>query len=251
MSTPLVGLACVREDIDGVPYPAVSQPYVSALEEVAGCAVALLPGPGPLPPEVLARFDGILLGGHESNVAPERYAGRPGPGTRAPERDELALNLIPSAIRYGLPLLGVCRGLQELNVAFGGTLRDLTDAGGVQHREDVSLPRDRQYLPQHDVAVTPGGRLHRVLGRDRVRVNSLHRQGVDRLADGLRAEARADDGLVEAVSVAGAESFALAVQWHPEWYAALDEHSERLFAAFGDAARAHARSRGTSGGGGA
>lgn len=243
--TPLVALACVREDLDGVAHAAVRQVYVSALEDVAGCAVVLVQGPASWLPSVLDRFDGVVLGGHESNVAPERYGAPPAPGPRAPERDELALSLVPSAIEAGLPLLGICRGLQELNVAYGGTLRDIGALPiGAAHREDLSLPRDGQYLPLHDIAVTPGGRLREITGQDTVRVNSLHQQAIDRLATGLTLEAVAADGVVEAVSVTDASAFALAVQWHPEWYAASDPVSKPLFTAFGAAAAAHARGRG-------
>ncbi|MEE1752875.1 gamma-glutamyl-gamma-aminobutyrate hydrolase family protein [Streptomyces sp. SP18CS02] len=242
--TPLVALACVTEDIDGVPHAAVRQVYVSALENVAGCAVALVQGPAAWLPSVLDRFDGVVLGGHESNVAPERYDGPPAPGPRAPERDELAMTLLPMAIEAGLPFLGICRGLQELNVAYGGTLRDIGRLPiGAAHREDLSLPRDEQYLPVHDIAVAPGGLLRETLGQDSVRVNSLHQQAVDRLATGLTLEASTADGVVEAVSVADATAFALAVQWHPEWYAASDPVSKPLFTAFGAAAAERARRR--------
>lgn len=243
-STPLVALACVTEDIDGVPHAAVRQVYVSALEDVSGCAVALVQGPAAWLPSVLDRFDGIVLGGHESNVAPERYGSPPEPGPRAPERDELALSLLPLAIGVGLPVLGVCRGLQELNVAYGGTLRDIGLLPiGAGHREDLSLPRDEQYLPAHDIAVTPGGLLREIVGQDTVRVNSLHQQAIDRLAPGLRLEAVTADGVVEAVSVADAPAIALAVQWHPEWYASSDPVSKSLFTAFGAAAAQRARRR--------
>ncbi|MEV6398706.1 gamma-glutamyl-gamma-aminobutyrate hydrolase family protein [Streptomyces sp. NPDC051907] len=243
-STPLVALACVTEDLDGVPHAAVRQVYVSALEDVAGCAVALVQGPAAWLPSVLDRFDGIVLGGHESNVAPERYGGTPAPGARVPERDELALSLLPLAIGAGLPVLGICRGLQELNVAYGGTLRDIGALPiGAGHREDLSLPRDEQYLPAHDIAVTADGLLREIVGQDTVRVNSLHQQAIDRLAPGLRLEAATADGVVEAVSVADAPAFALAVQWHPEWYASSDPVSKPLFAAFGAAAAERARRR--------
>ncbi|MGW5197671.1 gamma-glutamyl-gamma-aminobutyrate hydrolase family protein [Streptomyces spiralis] len=244
MSTPLVALACVTEDVDGVPHPAVRQAYVTALETVACCAVALLPGPAALLPDVLDRFDGLVMGGHESDVDPARYGGPPLPGKRAPERDELALSAIPRAIRAGLPLLGICRGLQELNVAYGGTLRDIGGLSlGAEHREDLSLPRDEQYLPRHDIAVAGGGLLERTTGRRTLRVNSLHQQAIRALAPGLRLEAAAADGVVEAVSAVDASAFCLAVQWHPEWYAATDPVPRQLFTAFGEAAAAHAGRR--------
>ncbi|KPI16972.1 Gamma-glutamyl-gamma-aminobutyrate hydrolase [Actinobacteria bacterium OK074] len=249
MNRPLVALACATETWDGVPHAAVRHAYIAALEQVADCTVVLLPGTGALPPEVLGRFDGLVLGGHESNVAPDRYAGAPCRGPFDPGRDTLALTAIPAAVTAGLPLLGICRGLQEINVAYGGTLRDL---GTAAHREDLSLPRDEQYLPAHEVRISPGGTLHRLLdGADRARVNSLHGQAVDRLAPGLRAEATAPDGVVEALSVPGAPAFALGVQWHPEWYAATDPVSRPVFEAFGAAAarRVDRRELMTTGGG--
>ncbi|MEU6357205.1 gamma-glutamyl-gamma-aminobutyrate hydrolase family protein [Streptomyces sp. NPDC047072] len=237
---PLVALACATETWDGVAHAAVRRAYVTALEEAAGCAVVLLPGPG-LPSEVLDRCDGLVLGGHESNVAPAHYAGPPCPGPFDPDRDALALRAVRRAVAGGLPLLGICRGLQEINVAYGGTLRAL---GTAAHREDATLPRDEQYLPAHEVAVAPDGLLHRLLGgTDRARVNSLHGQAVDTLAPGLRREAVAPDGVVEALSVAGAPAFALGVQWHPEWYATTDPVSRRLFEAFGAAATRRATTR--------
>jgi putative glutamine amidotransferase len=233
MSRPLVGLACATETIDGVPHAAVRNAYVTALREVAGCAVVLIPGSGEHVADILGHLHGLVLGGHETNVAAEHYGGRAATGPRDEDRDALALSAARLAVHAGLPLLGICRGLQELNVALGGTLRDL----GQAHREDLSLPRDEQYLPAHEVRTTDGGLLRELLGgRESVAVNSLHQQAVDRLAPRLRVEAVTGDGVVEAASVAEAGTFALAVQWHPEWYARQDEVSRRIFEGFGAAA---------------
>ncbi|WP_431999521.1 gamma-glutamyl-gamma-aminobutyrate hydrolase family protein [Streptomyces sioyaensis] len=244
MTRPLVALACTTETWDGVPHAAVRSAYVKALEDVSGCAVALIAGPGPAwhLDDLAGRFDGLVLGGHESNVAPEHYGGPPGPGPRDPDRDTLALRAVPPAIDAGLPLLGICRGLQELNVALGGSLRDLGPS--TIHREDLSLPRDEQYLPAHNLRLTEDGTLRRLLGGEvTVRVNSLHQQAIDRLAPHLRVEATAPDGVIEAVSAPGADSFVLGVQWHPEWYAADDPTSRQIFHAFGTAAEKHAAAR--------
>lgn len=234
MSRPLIALACTTETWDDVPHSAVRTAYITALEQVAACSVVLLPAPGTLSYEALRRFDGLVLGGHESNIGPAHHTGPARRGPFAPDRDALALPSVRWAVAAGMPLLGICRGLQEMNVAYGGTLRDLpTDA----HREDLSLPRDEQYLPAHDVRISPGGILHTLLGSaGPVRVNSLHGQAVDLLAPGLRAEAVAADGVLEALSVPDARAFALGVQWHPEWYAATDPVSRRVFEAFGAAA---------------
>jgi putative glutamine amidotransferase len=132
-----------------------------------------------------------------------------------------------------------------MNVLLGGTLHQKVHevAGLNVHVENKDDPLDVQYGPSHPVALVDGGLLRRLMGQDSVMVNSLHEQGVKRLADGVTVEAIADDGLIEAFSVDEADSFALAVQWHPEWKAADNELSVKLFKAFGDACRARARER--------
>ena len=144
-----------------------------------------------------------------------------------------------------VPVLGICRGFQEMNVAFGGTLvQKLHEVpGNLDHRDDESAPLDVQYAEVHDVALAPGGLLQRLVGADRVRVNSLHSQGVDRLGARLVVEARAPDGVIEAFRVADAPRFALAVQWHPEWQVTSNSMSKALFAAFGAASRERAQNQ--------
>ncbi len=233
---PLVGLLATTELLDGVPHHAVRDVYVRALIDVAEVDVVVLPVGRAA---TLDRLDGLVLGGHQSHVRPQCYGAAPRAAELAdPPRDLTALTGAVAAVRAGLPLLGICRGLQELNVAFGGTLRALGDDS---HREDLRLPRDEQYLPVHPVAVRVGGPLHEVLGAIEVAVNTLHGQAVDRVAAGLVVEATAPDGVVEALSVADARSFALAVQWHPEWHVPTDPVSRAIFVAFGDACRNRTR----------
>ncbi|HEY1620700.1 MAG TPA: gamma-glutamyl-gamma-aminobutyrate hydrolase family protein [Streptosporangiaceae bacterium] len=241
---PVVGIFASTEVLDGVGHHAVRDAYVRAVTGVAGCAAVVLPV-GTLGPEPVRRLDGILLTGHESDVQPELYGGPPGHGLADPGRDEAALEVIRLAVAGGVPLLGICRGIQELNVAYGGTLRDLPRArpGDVGHREDLTLPRDEQYLPQHPVAIAEGGALHSILRAGRAWVNSLHGQAIDTLASALRPEATAADGVIEAASVAGARALALGVQWHPEWHAATDPVCRRIFEAFGAACHAYATGR--------
>lgn len=229
---PLVALAASAEPVDGVPHVAVREVYVRALERVSGCAVAVVGGPAPDLVDVLDRFDGIVFGGHQTDVQPSRYGGPPRLAPADPARDELALRVLPAALRAGVPVLGICRGLQELNVALGGTLRDLPDDS---HREDVAQPRDRQYLPAHEVYFPEGGVLRQLLGYAHVSVNSLHHQAIDRVAPDLRVEAVSADGVVEAASAG--DGFCLAVQWHPEWYAETDPVSTAIFHEFGVTAR--------------
>jgi putative glutamine amidotransferase len=197
---------------------------------------------------MLERLDGVLLTGSASNVEPHHYQGPASrPGTlHDPHRDRTTLPLIPTIIAAGVPTMAICRGFQEMNVAFGGSLHQhVAEVEGYQiHHENPDDSLDVQYGPNHEVTLTEGGLLHRLAGRDRIVVNSIHEQGVDRLGRGLAVEAVAPDGLIEAFRVENARGFNLAVQWHPEWKVTDNEFSLALFRAFGDAAREHARRHG-------
>jgi len=181
-------------------------------------------------------------------VAPERYGSPPlPPGVLLDrDRDAAVLPLLPRLLAAGVPMLGVCRGFQELNVAHGGTLNAAVHEvpGRLDHREgDHDRPIERWYDDSHPVDIVPGGVLAGLTDARRVAVNSLHHQGVEQLGQGLRVEATAPDGLVEAFSVEGARAFALAVQWHPEWRFADAPLSRDIFAAFGAACRARMTER--------
>ena len=193
---------------------------------------------------LLDACDGLLLTGSASNVEPHHYGGPASqPGTlHDPNRDATTLPLIPQAIAAGLPVLAICRGFQEMNVAYGGTLNPRLHEvpGNLDHRDDESLPLDVQYAPIHDVLLEPGGELRKIAGTDRLHVNSLHSQGVLKLGSDLAVEARAPDGVIEAFRVEHAPTFALGLQWHPEWQFAKDSFSRALFAAFGLASRQRA-----------
>lgn len=225
------------------PFHAVGEKYIAAVVQAADCLPLLIPVlETPLDvTEILTRVDGIFFTGSPSNVDPARYAGpASAPGTlHDPHRDATTLSLIPRAVASAVPVFGVCRGFQEMNVAMGGTLhqRVYEVAGLDDHREDKQEPLDVQYGPAHDVLLEPGSVLAKLAGTDRLRVNSLHSQGVDRLGPDLAVEARATDGLIEAFRVQSAPAFALAVQWHPEWQVMSNPFSKALFAEFGKAAR--------------
>ena len=230
------------------PVHAVGEKYIAALVG-AGLLPLLLPALGEAlaADDVLARLDGLLLTGSLSNVEPHRYGGDPSPpGTlHDPARDATTLPLVARAIAAGVPLLGICRGFQEMNVALGGTLwQEVHAQGGLSvHHEDLSQPLDVQYGPAHEVLLAEGGVLRGLQRQARLTVNSLHHQGIRVLAPGARVEATAPDGLVEAFSIPAAPALALAVQWHPEWKPEGNAFSRALFDEFGRAARARVLAR--------
>ncbi len=197
--------------------------------------------------ELLDRLDGLLLTGSYSNVEPHRYAGAASvAGTvHDPARDDTVFGLIREAVAMGLPLLGICRGCQEINVAYGGTLHQRVheQPGMMDHREDTTQPLEVQYGPAHEVSLASGGVLAAIAGTERLQVNSIHWQGIDRLGAGLVPEATAPDGLIEGFSVREASAMAVAVQWHPEWRFADNPFSSKLFAHFGEKMREYARAR--------
>lgn len=246
---PLVGVSCCTTRQGPHPFHQAGEKYIMGVVDGAGALPVLVPAlAGQLDIEsLLAHLDGLLITGSPSNVEPHHYAGPPSdPGTEHdPQRDATNLPLIRAAVERGIPLLGICRGFQEMNVVFGGSLHQKLHAvGGFQeHREDKSQPLEQQYGPAHPVLLEPDGWLARWTGAQSAMVNSLHTQGVDRLGQGLLVEARAEDGLIEAFRVQDAPAFALAVQWHPEWKVRENPFYQAIFTAFGDACRQRAATR--------
>ena len=247
-SPPLIGIPADRRMIGHHAFHCVGEKYIAAVVEGAGAIVMAIPalGDGVDLDFILDRLDGVLLTGSPSNVEPHRYRGTASaPGTlHDPHRDATTLPLIPRAVRAGLPVLAICRGCQEMNVAFGGTLHQkLHEVQGFDdHRDDESQPVEVQYGPAHEVRLSDGGWFRKWAGTDRLIVNSLHSQGVDVLGPGLVVEATAPDGVIEAFRAADAP-FAVATQWHPEWQFSKNEFSRALFAAFGAAAAEFKRRR--------
>jgi putative glutamine amidotransferase len=224
-------------------YHVAGKKYIDAVR-LAGCQPLIVPSAtGQELDALLELAQGVLLTGSPSNVHPSHFQEDVlDPALPLdPERDAWTLPLIPKTIERGMPLFAICRGFQEMNVALGGSLHQAVHRvpGYRDHRDDETLPIDVQYGPAHEVLVEPGGLLERTLQAESIMVNSLHGQGVSRLARGLRIEARAPDGLVEAFSVDNAPGFALGVQWHPEWRAEHNPVSVKLFRAFGEAALAY------------
>ena len=246
---PFVGLPADRKPIGLHRYQVVGEKYIRAVVEGAGAVPLLIPSMAPTLPleQVLAGLDGLLLTGAYSNIEPHHYEGGPSyeGNLHDPARDATSLSLVPLAIRMKVPVLALCRGLQEVNVALGGSLYQKVHEtpGFHDHREDLDATLDDQYGPAHPVQLSTGGLLAKIAGASEVIVNSLHGQGIRDLGAGLRVEARAADGLVEAVSLASEESFLLAVQWHPEWKVHESPFYLGTFQAFAAACRERAEKR--------
>ena len=248
---PLIGISCCTKQfgIFATPNHAASDTYIRVVERVVGGVPILIPATGSANcvNTLISRLDGIILTGSRSNVHPSLYGGPPhAAGTpEDPARDAATLPLIRAAIAAGIPVLAICRGFQELNGALGGSLHQrLQDLPG---RLDHSTPMQRLARVRegkaHMVRVSPGGWLRRVTGADQIAVNSLHNQGIDRLAPGLVVEGTAPDGTIEAVRVVNTEAgkvrgYAAGVQWHPEYDFETDAISRRILEDFGNAVRA-------------
>ncbi len=241
LSKPLVAVPACMKEVGGLPFHAVGDKYVRAVAEAAGAVPLMIPNLGEFfdPATLLAGLDGLLLTGSVSNVHPRHYGLPPSPAAEPHDeaRDAVTLPLIRAAIDQGVPLLCICRGFQELNVVLGGTLHARVHEvpGRLDHRSPNTGHHDTDYAARHALRLVPGGQLARILGKDEIQVNSLHWQGIDRLAEGLAVEGEAPDGTIEAVSVRGARAFALGVQWHPEYKIMSNPDSVLLFRAFGEA----------------
>jgi putative glutamine amidotransferase len=242
MNKPIVLVPACNRMIGLHPYHVAGKKYVDFVR-LAGCQPLVVPVAerGELD-ELLDLAHGVLLTGSPSNVHPSHF----GEEVHDPElpldpaRDDWTLPLIPRAIERGIPLFAICRGFQETNVALGGTLHQAVQEvpGHDDHRGRSDTDAEVQYGLSHPVDVVPGGLLEAIVGPGSIQVNSVHGQGVKRLADGLRVEARAPDGLVEAFTLPGTPAFNLGVQWHPEWKAAENPVSMKLLRAFGAACAA-------------
>ena len=252
---PLIGIpACRILGTHGLPIHKVSESYIKSVIDGAGGLPVMLPAIGDRLDSLtldqwLDTLDGLLVTGSPSNVDPVHYEGVEArrDSERDPARDATTLPLLRRAIERAVPVLAICRGIQELNVALGGTLHQHVHEvpGRMDHRSDKSKPIAERFDElAHAVALTKGGVLQRILdGACEIDVNTLHAQAIDQPGEGVLIEATAPDGTVEAVSVRNAPGFALGIQWHPEWHVNENPHSKRLFAAFGDACRARAQGK--------
>jgi putative glutamine amidotransferase len=247
---PLIGVSACRKTVGHATIHSVGDKYVDAVVDAAGGLPLVVPALGARLQlsRLVDLLDGLLLTGSPSNLDPALYGGgaRPAGDPADADRDATTLPLIRACIAAGVPVLGVCRGIQEVNVALGGTLHGRLHeiAGRHDHRSDKTLPPAERYRPSHAVNLRPDGMLAAILDEADLWVNSLHAQGIDRLAPRLVIEAQAEDGTIEAVSLPDVKALVLAVQWHAEWRAAEIESHRRLFAFFGDACRKRMTSRG-------
>lgn len=247
---PVVAIVADRFEYQKHAAHAVLEGYVHALAGFANVLPLIVPAhaEGIDAETLISSIDGFVLTGSPSNVAAERYGAAPLPGATLvdPARDAVSLTLLPRILEAGVPFLGICRGFQELNVAFGGSLeRAVHDQPGrLDHREgDHDRPVARWYDDCHAIEIVPGGRLAQLASEATVMVNSLHHQGIDRLGAGLRIEAKAPDGLIEAISVESAAQFTLGVQWHPEMRVNDSPFARAIFSAYGEACRIRQQQR--------
>ncbi|MGB7270545.1 MAG: gamma-glutamyl-gamma-aminobutyrate hydrolase family protein [Albidovulum sp.] len=244
---PVVGIIGNMNILDNdYPVHAGGTTNSAAVAEVAGCMPLLIPTDPRFVSvdELMETCDGFLLTGGRPNIHPEEY-GEPvtaahGAFDRA--RDAITLPLVRECVAVGLPILGICRGFQEMNVALGGTLypeiRELP--GRMNHRMPPDGTIEEKFALRHKVRFGDGGPFHRLFGAGEVMTNSLHGQGIKTAGQGVVIDGWAEDDTAEALYVEGARGFTLSVQWHPEWNAGTDPVSRPLFEAFGDAVRAWA-----------
>ena len=247
MPKPIVALPADIRELDGAVWHATPNQYVQAALKVAEVMSFIIPAfeEGNDTDAILDRVDGVLVSGSATNVHPSLYGkeAAESDGPFDPARDATSLPLIRRAIDRGIPLLAICRGIQELNVTLGGTLAsEIHETPGIwDHRKPPVAERDGMYAIRQPVFVQDGSCIARYLGLSgAVQVNSLHRQAIAETAPRLKVEATAEDGTIEAVSVIDAKNFAVGVQWHPEYWAETDAPSRALFHAFGEAVRAYA-----------
>jgi putative glutamine amidotransferase len=235
---PIVGIICDRRVLEEAAVHQANDEYIVAVRDGCHALPLLIPSTdAPLPVEdILAAVDGLLFTGAPSNVAPSHYGATARPGTDLDQtRDATSLPLLRAAIASAKPVLAICRGFQELNVAMGGSLHQHLHEipGRLDHREPQGVTRQAEYGPAHTIAIFQDGLLARLSGLTQAMVNSLHHQGVDHLAPLLKAEAHAPDGQIEAVSMPTAKGFLLGVQWHPEWNWVTEPLSRAIFEGFG------------------
>lgn len=238
---PVIGVIACSREVESEPAQAVKHRYLEGVSRYAGAIPLIVPVNQPAADAggIVRRLDALLLTGSASNIAPARYASTE--AAHPPQdvaRDEFSAALVQAAIA-GKPVFGICRGLQEINVALGGSLLDLRDRGQAapDHHAPEGADLAQMFEHFHEVEVVDGTLLDRLSGQRRLTVNSVHHQTIDRLADGLRVNAVSPDGVVEAVSLERPGALVFAVQWHPEWQPSKRPHDLAFWHLLGEAAR--------------
>lgn len=254
-SLPLIGVPTSIMKIPGTNFTAhiSGQRYVTSVNKFSNCLAVQIPSMGKDfdYSDLINRFDGILLTGGRANIEPHNYGGSPFPPSEPidPERDGAVLKIIPACIDAGIPLLGICRGLQEINVATGGSLHYRINQipGKNDHRmpQGDNITEEDIFKLRHPVTLTPGGLFQKMVRKDKIIVNSLHGQGIDQLGRDLVIQAISDDNIIEGISIKNHPNFGAAVQWHTEFHPERKEHnlSRKLYEAFGRAAKQRMQSR--------
>ena len=256
---PLIGVSGELKDFNGFDIQSAGHKYVFSVVEGFGGMPIILPALGDKETngsyamaELVDRLDGIILTGGRANIEPHHYGGAPfRPETyRDPVRDATTLPMVRAAIDRGVPLFGICRGIQEINVALGGTLHPYL--WEVEGKRDHRMPQtdvlEDRFALRHPVHLTPGGYFTKIataagVNEDNIVVNSLHGQAVDRPAEGLVVEALSEDGVIEGLSMPAAADFVVGVQWHAEFRVLDHPFNRALYAEFGAAANRRAAAR--------
>jgi len=256
---PLIGVSGELKDFNGFDIQSAGHKYVYSVVEAFGGMPVILPSFSQIAGddlysinELIERLDGIILTGGRANIEPHHYGGAPfRPETyRDPVRDSTTLPMVKAAIQQAVPLLGICRGIQEINVALGGTLYPYL--WEVEGKHDHRMPKtdimEERFALRHTVKLTPGGYFANIANKagingKSIMVNSLHGQAVDKLAKGLVIEALSDDGVIEGISMPSAKSFLVGVQWHAEFRLLGHTFNRELYAEFGASAKARAKNR--------
>lgn len=250
MPQPLIAVSADCPSFSNYTWHATPEQYLIAASSVAKLSPIIIPSLEAIDLDsILDCVDGVLITGARSNVHPQHYQQT---ATTAHEpfdsaRDLSSFALIHAALERSLPLLAICRGIQELNVVLGGSLFALLHEvpGRDDHRSPMHEPSDAIFAIRQKVKISPNGLLASILEKEEILVNSVHQQGINHLSPRLRVEAKALDGTIEAVSLSNTENFVLGVQWHPEYWAENDETSRKIFTAFGQAVTTHQRTRQT------
>ncbi len=256
---PLIGVSGELKDYNGFDVQSAGHKYIFSVVEGFGGMPVILPALGDIEAngayslgELVERLDGIVLTGGRSNIEPHHYEGEPfRPDThRDPVRDSTTLPLVRAAVARGVPIFGICRGIQEINVAFGGTLHPYL--WEVEGKRDHRMPQtdvlEDRFAPRHPVVLEPSGYFAKIasaagVDETNIIVNSLHGQAIDQLAEGLAVEARSEDGVIEGVSMPSAASFVVGVQWHAEFRVLNHPFNRALYAEFGAATKRRAAAR--------